>query len=80
MPADDDRREKDKELEDDGPIEVLDDDDIAVLKSYVCIWFTTHKPFFLHSLCYDCSVSQLWNKCDSRADRIRRRSTTQRRM
>lgn len=34
MPADDDRREKDKELEDDGPIEVLDDDDIAVLKSY----------------------------------------------
>ena len=45
MSADDNRRDEDKELEDDGPIEVLDDDDIAVLKTYVCICFTT--PFFL---------------------------------
>jgi len=33
MPSDDNRPD-DKELEDDGPVEVLDDDDIAVLKSY----------------------------------------------
>ena len=38
MPAHEDRsRGDDKELEDDGPVEVLDDDDIAVLKSYVCL-------------------------------------------
>jgi len=34
MPSDDNRANEDRELEDDGPIEVLDDDDIAVLKSY----------------------------------------------
>jgi len=34
MPSDDNRPNEDKELEDDGPVEVLDDDDIAVLKSY----------------------------------------------
>ena len=50
MPADDDRREKDKELEDDGPIEVLDDDDIAVLKSYVCILISQLPDAFLNVL------------------------------
>ena len=70
MSADDNRRDEDKELEDDGPIEVLDDDDIAVLKTYVCICFTT--PFF----CFTTLKSLFF---DSRAALTRRRSTMLRR-
>ena len=56
MPSDDNRPNEDSELEDDGPVETLDDDDIAVLKSYVCrkdssshnyLFFFTPSDYFL---------------------------------
>ena len=50
MPSDDNRPD-DKELEDDGPVEVLDDDDIAVLKSYVCFYFFFFSQLFSVLFC-----------------------------
>ena len=87
MPAHEDRsRGDDKELEDDGPVEVLDDDDIAVLKSYVCStphaltrYFRDNLNQSHHPLTMTMTITMTMTMTNSQAGRTRKRSATPRR-